>query len=453
MLRFGFSLLPVFLTGATFFRLWMKRPPLFSKAESIAFAFGIGWVIWTIQLFYASLLGISWNPWILSLPWGILFLSSFLRRRKGRAPTSKREPFNSVERSILLFLLFIFIYLWIEALTFPLSYYDFWDAWSIWGLKAKAFFLAESVDLSFFTNPVNAFAHKDYPLLLPLAESWVYLGIGALDEEKVRLLFPLFYGALLAVFWGGTRREKSRTESFILTAHLATLPLLLDYTLRAYAELPMAFYHTGATLSFYFWARRGAREDLWIALLFSTGEAWTKNEGQVLFLINAFLFGTARLWLLPKGEKKQFLREIPLLSIPLLLLLPWWLFLKEHRILSEFLPQLQWQVIGTQKARFSLIFKTLALKMTDCIRWNLLWPALFCFGLLYWRRLLKPPILLLFLAVLLPVTLYIFIYIIHPLDVRWVMNVDDSFLRILLPIGPTALFLLGSFLKWERQES
>ena len=361
--------------------------------------------------------------------------------------TPQKTPLTPLERSLFLFLLFLFLYVSIDALTFPLTHYEFWDAWSIWGHKAKAFALKRSIDFSFFTDPSRYFTHQEYPLLVPLSESWVYLGLGRIDELTVKLLFPLFFLSFLVLFWGAVRRDKGRKESFLLVGFLATLPIFLEYVVQAYAEIPLTFYYTFSTLYLYFWCQTGRWEDLWVGALLSVFAAWTKNEGLALSLMNLFLFGTVHFVTSRERHRKKFV-EILFLLAPLFLLFPWYLLLARLGVSSEFLP-VRWNVFLNQTSRIPTILKTFFWKLIEFRSWNLLWVGLAFFGIFSWRDIFSFPKILLTLAIFFHLALYIFIYIIHPGDILWVMNVDDGFNRILLHVAPLALFFLGTLLKWE----
>jgi len=448
-LRFLLSLITPCSIGWAAVTLLPRRSASFSNIEKASLSFGLGWGILTLEMFYASLLKLPWSPFLLLLPWIVLFLF-FFRRKKEKiavAPLTRKVPLGSLERSLLLFLLFLFLYIVIEGLTFPLMYYDMWDAWSIWGQKAKAFALQRSVDFAFFTDPSRTYAHQEYPLLLPLSESWIYLALGKIDEQIVKLLFSLYYLCLLVLFWGALRREKSRQTSLLLVTLLATLPILLEYTLRAYAEVPLTFYYTLSTLYLYFWCKEGRREDLWAGVLFSAFSAWTKNEGQALWVINAVVFGTTR-FLTSSSPVRKRIFEGGILLLPLLLLLPWWLLLKRLGISSsEFFPQLRGEILLTSLSRLPVVLQAFFSRLLDISRWNFLWIGLVLFGGLSWRKLFSFPKAPLTAALLLHLLLYLFIYLIHPLDVLWAMNVDDSLNRILLHAAPLAFFLLGSSLE------
>lgn len=74
-----------------------------------------------------------------------------------------------------------------------------WDFWAIWGLKAKVFFAARSIDWAFLGDRWNAFAHSDYPLNLPLVYDALALCNGAWDDRWMGLVSVAFGIAALLV--------------------------------------------------------------------------------------------------------------------------------------------------------------------------------------------------------------------------------------------------------------
>ncbi len=443
-LRFFLSLIPVVWIGWVVLHGITSRRSSFSLLEKGALSFGIGWGVLSFEMFYGALVGISWNVWILIGPW--LLSSFFFIPRMKKSGKISLKPFSHEERRLFLILLFLIIYVTLESLTLPLTYYNFWDGWSIWGQKAKAFALKGSLDVSLFTDPSRTYAHPEYPLLLPLSECWLYLGMGEVDEQVIKLLFPLFYFSFLALFWKFFEREKGRQESLLYTVLLATSPLLIYHLISGYAELPLTFYYTFSTLSLYFWCWKGKREDLWVGVLFSAFAAWTKSEGQALLGLNAMLFGSAYLLTSKEALFKKWMK-IFLLFSPFIVIAPWWIFLKRlHVSPSEFVPQFRPDLLASHGGRMPLVFGTLVLKLLNVLKWNLLWVALFLMGGIFRRELFSFPRNLLAFALILHLALYYFIYVIHPLDVLWAMNVDDSYNRVLLHAAPLALYLLGGLM-------
>ena len=79
----------------------------------------------------------------------------------------------------------------------PTPEYDFI---SIWGVKAREFWIAGGIDWRFLENPFNEFAHVDYPILLPLIFDVQTAIRGSWDARWLGALYVAFgLAALLAV--------------------------------------------------------------------------------------------------------------------------------------------------------------------------------------------------------------------------------------------------------------
>jgi hypothetical protein len=89
-----------------------------------------------------------------------------------------------------------------------------WDVIAIWALKGKVL-LHESVNGSAYFHDVSkAYSHLDYPLLWPLAMSWVWCWAGEPNLEVVKALAPALLCALAALFYGLLGRCHSRAILF-----------------------------------------------------------------------------------------------------------------------------------------------------------------------------------------------------------------------------------------------
>jgi len=75
-----------------------------------------------------------------------------------------------------------------------------YDFVSIWGVKAREFWIAGGIDWRFLENPFNEFAHVDYPILLPLIFDVQTVIRGSWDARWLGALYVAFgIAALLAV--------------------------------------------------------------------------------------------------------------------------------------------------------------------------------------------------------------------------------------------------------------
>jgi hypothetical protein len=77
-----------------------------------------------------------------------------------------------------------------------------WDGISVWELKARyAFLNGGDLPIAYFSDAARRFSHPEYPLLLPLTETWFYLWMGVPDQFWIKLIFPLWSIALFAVLF------------------------------------------------------------------------------------------------------------------------------------------------------------------------------------------------------------------------------------------------------------
>ncbi|MGH9420856.1 MAG: hypothetical protein ACRD3J_12840, partial [Thermoanaerobaculia bacterium] len=103
-----------------------------------------------------------------------------------------------------------------------------WDFWAIWGLKARTFFEAGGIDWHFLESRWNAFAHPDYPLLVPLNFDFVTLAGGSWSDRWLGLLFVAWGIALLLIIRALAARETTPFFASLLACTLAALALSSD---------------------------------------------------------------------------------------------------------------------------------------------------------------------------------------------------------------------------------
>ncbi len=126
----------------------------------------------------------------------------------------------------------------LRALTEPMWSNDFL---AIWGLKAKAMFLARAFPSRLWPGEAYGFSHPEYPLGLPL----VYAGLASLlerwDDHALALLFPALQVATLAILFGWLRRRtESGTVAMAAAALLAWFEPLYSGFLTGLAEVPLS---------------------------------------------------------------------------------------------------------------------------------------------------------------------------------------------------------------------
>ncbi len=163
------------------------------------------------------------------------------------------------------------------------------DALFNFELKARLAFehaTRGEIPLAFFSDESRVWSHPRYPLLVPFAEFWIYAWLGRIDQHLVKVLFPLFYVALLCVVGGAVRRLTNRGTALLAVAALGALPPLtvIPGAISGYAEVPLAAAIAAATTCALAGMQGRGDRAFWLAGALAAVGAWTKVEGAILAL-------------------------------------------------------------------------------------------------------------------------------------------------------------------------
>jgi len=246
----------------------------------------------------------------------------------GAGQEKKRSPDKPAVR--ILFIIFIFLIIInfgvvvFMAVLFPVR---FWDAISCWSFKGKAFFI-DGIINNFYTAHDYSFSQLSYPLYLPLIQTWLLNWMGDVNENLLKLIFPVFYGSLLFTLYYLFRQKIKKLTSIILVFIISLLPVVVDH---GYIEYTNLLFSVAMLLAVYFFClsckMKGRTGFLVLAALFFAIMSLTRSEGiiyAVIFIvINIFFTMPAII----KG-KERAKNLINLLIPPALLtlfLLPWYL--------------------------------------------------------------------------------------------------------------------------------
>jgi hypothetical protein len=201
------------------------------------------------------------------------------------SPYSARSPLLKLV-SVLLISFILINGIWVILMS-VIVVPDDWDAWAIWGAKAKV--------LALGTGPltdVALFGHADYPLLWPAL--WAFSGwFGGGWEE----MWSKGWGAVLLMLCAWEiaviikRLTGQPTLALLGAALLVSMPMVTVIASWGYAETP--FWLLLITCAGCLTLRENSPSPvvLVVAALLAVAAAYTKNEG-VLFA------GVAALWLL-----------------------------------------------------------------------------------------------------------------------------------------------------------
>jgi hypothetical protein len=269
-------------------RLLTARGSLLRAGETAALSYGLGVGLVTFEMLLFGMAGIRFSLVRLLVPWVLAWLLLFAARLAGRLPGPTRVPPQTKERTrtSLACALLVAGFASLFALLLYRSTFrpvDLWDAVAYWDLKARAFFTDGGI-VPFVTDRYYDWAHLDYPQLVPLAGTLVYLCIGA-PHEAVQVVPVGFFAALLIQFHGVLRREAAgRLAALVLTAGLALMPNVLFWAYNFGAEAALAYFAFTTAAFFYLFLRTGLWPLFLISALSGAFLTQTKIEGPFLLI-------------------------------------------------------------------------------------------------------------------------------------------------------------------------
>ena len=348
--------------------------------------------------------------------------------------------------------LILSVFLFVSLTTlFPHGY---WDAWSIWNLRARYLFRGGNNWTAVFSGLVS---HAEYPYLVSASvfRGWTYCG-------KETLLVPVLFAALFTYATPGLLLSslilaRSVFQGVIASLLLLGMPYFIEQGVSQYADIPLSFFILATFILFYFQDRYGKYQQQFIVFagLTSGLACWTKNEG-ILFLVSVFA-GRFVVCTALKGWKENY-RQIVFFLLglsPFLILL---IYLKLQAPFNDI-------VYGSYN---KMIFTFL--QLVDPSRYTHILSQFLEKGLFFHQFIITPiPILLvylillgakieecdkaflLFAAICLIMMLmgYFFIYVITPRELDW--HLRTSLERLLLHLWPAFLFTFFLILQTPEQ--
>ena len=412
-MAWGYGLGLGFLSLAMYFLVW----------------FGYAWSLERIILVYCFIVAIA-----ATLFYCLFGQRASVKEIRSEAPGRKGGLLHRLLRGFILLLVIASI---ATCMSLPLSS---WDAVVLWGYKAKILYTERTIPRSYFTDNTTHFTNPGYPLLIPLSEAFVYLGLGRVDEGWVKLLFPLFYLCLIVVFYDFGRRFFGGRRALLFAFFLAAVPHLFGHSVIGYTDLPLTFYYSAGTFLLLIWMRRHSARTLVLAAVFTGLGAWTKGEGMALAAVNLFL-----LLVFLRGERDLAFpakaRAVCIFVLPsLAVVVPWAVYMRQIGVQQEFAQNAGAALRLSSYARLPSIMKALGLELTKISRWNILWPALGVAVVLYFPRIRIFPANYLCAALVLQVALYVGIFVITPRNLEW--HLATALDRLVLHLVPLALGFL-----------
>lgn len=200
---------------------------------------------------------------------------------------------------------------------------DDWDAWAIWGAKAKVIAIGIGS-----IKDVIYFGHPDYPLMWP--SIWAYSSwcSGGWEEQWAKGWGSILYAlCAIQIFNALIKAGRSAITAVTVSALFATIPMVVVISSWAYAEPLLWLAMTCSFSRVLEWQRNGRKKDLFFAGLYAVASVFAKNEG-LLFaavLIPILILTKTDTYNQQPGRLRLVskIKTLIIFALPFLLYLPW----------------------------------------------------------------------------------------------------------------------------------
>ena len=441
LLAGGFYLLLILFVGYAVVSAIHPSPPanLFS-VMTLSAAGGAGTM--GLLLFWASLAGFAPSRNLLSVIAGLTLTGWFVLKTNGRlvplnprlGPWKKGDGWAAIPTGLVLVALALVL---AGALATPL---EEWDAFAIWGLKAKVLAHAALRPLPpYFHDLSLSYSHLDYPLMLPFLTAGVYAAMGGVDDQAGKLISVFLDVLIVPLIYYGLRWKLSRRSAIWLTAILALLPALFRYGGTGCADLPLAMFYAGSIIFTAKWLAEKQWPDLALAILFGTFTAFTKNEGLVLALANGAVLLAFGCW---RGRRRDWLGAAIFIAGMLLLNAAWLVW--NHslpRTHEDYGSRLTSTLLLTNLPRLWQIIPALLVSATEPAVWGGLWLLVGAMALLGWRGWTQRWLLAVWVWLALQLASYVLAYLVTPWELTVLMPATLE--RLFWQTMPAVFLLTG----------
>ncbi|MBI5399099.1 glycosyltransferase family 39 protein [Candidatus Saganbacteria bacterium] len=367
-------LYPTFI-GFVFLSVFIPRKDVLSNMEKLALSFLIGSGGLSLVIFLLGACKIKLILVNILIGSAIILAPPLYLSLKNKTLTITASSWIKIKKFtwfelILLALIFIRVsFVLFENLSKPVISVD---AFANWSLRAKAFFFDSGLLLNqkgaFFLGGGAVF----YPLNIPLVETWIFNVLGYWNDELIKIIFGLFFLALITIFYSAIRRVSARPVALFSTYLLTTLPLLVHHATIEYADFPLSVYFTASALFLLNYFDSKNNKYLYLSAILAGIAAWTKTEGVPLLLINLVVLGI--FYIRSKQELLAAAKNIfYYILVALIFKLPWSIFNWAYHIPKSIYQQIEYEKIFINLDRLPVILSYFYNKMFFYGHWNIAW--------------------------------------------------------------------------------
>jgi hypothetical protein len=400
---------------------------------------------------------------ILTLSLSMALLEVALRWRDSRAaPTAtsiiRRFTGWFCDLPLLLRMLVVLClanFIWFSAVESPVTF----DARSIYGMKARLLYDAGDLKAEDFRNPDRVHFNANYPLMIPLVESFLYFVQGSQQDLGIQLLFAGVILALASILIAEISRFETRRLAAVWGAGFILLPIVLAPAegtgLSGSADFTFAAFITAGVIALGQWFVAPRTTSAVLAGLMLGAAISTKQEGLVwLLAIAASMLVASRGRTFWPQRQRLISATLSAATISGCMLL---VTLNRQGIpnspyVRAFATALHWDWIVHTWSRipYILIF---ALEKLNCFPlFSFVWPLIAAALLLLPRSRPAPTIRLWRITALCMVAGYVAIFTFSPLHLDY--QLKTAFYRLTVHILPLFLLIAAEHLAaagWSRQ--
>jgi hypothetical protein len=417
---------------------------LFRKTRSVSLVeiitlswlFGAGAISLSLWLFGMLLRGVSLQMAVALVAVGFSVIGiAQLRRNKVSVRFSR--PRNWIEFTLALVLCLEIALVFLLTFKHTLG----WDGLVIWELKARyAYLNGGALPVAYFSDATRVFSHPEYPLFLPMLETWLYFWIGDCDQYWIKLISPIFY-VTGVIFVGQAASSWSGKRWIGLVA--ANLFLLVPFLTRmsggvvlGYADVPLSVFYFVAFIYLLKISRGDFETSLPVFILLAAMLPWIKREGIVLWFVVAAC-GSFMIW--RRGIWRAALALLPGLAV----IVGWQIYLAAmHASPARDFLSVGMSSLRSNFHRLGPVIVSLMQEATTISHWSLLWfgapLALFC--IVIRDRSLRATLLV--ICSVAPLAFYCCVYVFSAWP-DYLQHAQTSLPRLLWHIAPLAIFAIA----------
>ncbi len=329
-----------------------------------------------------------------------------------------------------------------------------WDGLVNWEMKAKVFYEQGGIPKRFLQSEALAWAHVDYPPLMPLNQAWTYGWLGGTNQNAGKLFCVIFYLIAVLILLS-VRNNFSGAKEFNFAWVMFFIPLTWiseGSATTGHADFPLAVFYLAAAKLLSEFAESGELGRLKLLGAIAVGLVFVKQDSVILLTT---LLLTLPLVLFAVRLRIAISYRWLLALLPASVLYAIWKL--SMRFLSPYFSQdfhftshASWQSFAERLHAVSYFFFW---ELLNPIHWGALWIIFFIvIGVKFFPKIFEKrkmdslqdllPALTLILLVLIPLSGYFLIYLFIGTTANWLTLdywLSTSAARLLLQISLVAL--------------